>query len=140
MRAMKTDKPWIALGSQLLYEDRLAHLQKSGNAVQLIVVDDHDEPIKRGIYIYGRLSGNATQHSLKPESPPLLGYDIDPRVACFLCYLFRSLEEAAASELIDYLFLEKQKRFLHLDHGPPATAWISEQAGSEEPIHIYRSQ
>lgn len=140
IRAMKTDQPWIALGSQLLYEDRLPLLQKSGNALQLIVVDDHDEPIKRGIYIYGRLSGNATQHSMKPESQPRLGYDIDRRVACFLCNLFRSLEEATADAHIDYLLLEKQKRFLHLGHGPPATAWISEQAGSEGPIHIYRSE
>jgi len=140
IRAIKNDKPWIALGSQLLDKGRISVLQRSGKALQLLVVDDKDSPISRGFYLYGRLCRPATQHADKAGNLTQEGYDIDQRTAKFLDDLFAALEEAPADKRIGDDMIAKQRRFLHLDKGAPTAAWIAEQAGSNKPVYIYRAE
>jgi hypothetical protein len=130
IRAMTSRRPWIALGSRLLYKDRLDKLQASGLAHQLLVVDENDKPFNRGLFIYGRLHVGSERGR----------YDIDPRAASFLVDLFNALEKAASLNLIDGIFISRQEEFLHLEKGPPASGWIEEQAGSDQPVYIYRAK
>jgi hypothetical protein len=137
IRVLASGEPWIALGSQLLYTNRLAELRKADLAEQLLVVDSSGQPLERGLYLYGRLTATQDVLGSSGQSVSEGRFSIDPRNARFLSKLFTILEE---SNLVDLAFkakLHRQRAFLHLDSAEPTTSWVSEQVGGS--TRIYRA-
>jgi hypothetical protein len=131
---MECERPWIALGSELLNSDKLVELQKAQKGIQFIVGNDNGQVVGRGLYLYGRIPQNRVPIPSSHGHIVAEGYILDPRISSFLVRLFEALDKSIGDKRFTML-LQRQRAYLHLDSSHPSFGWIEEHPGGSSQIY-----
>lgn len=118
------ERPSIFLSSEALNFSFLKQLENAQNQKQikfynLKVLNNDGKELKRGLYIYGRVS--------KTVSNKFDGYELSPEISRFLLSLFQELEKAN-NPFLSLNCINEQRKFFHLDQ-KNEKAWVSKHIG-----------